>query len=172
MRRTMEHAPGVTIKQATVTGLVTEDTGTGKVIRGVDTDLGVRYLAKTVVVTTGTFMRGLCHYGEQKVKAGRAGDRASYGMSAWLESLGFDLLRLKTGTVPRLDVRSIDFKGLEEQPGDDFPRPFAMYRSEIALRQVPCHITWTNEKTHDIIRENLHRSPMFSGDIHGVGPRY
>jgi tRNA uridine 5-carboxymethylaminomethyl modification enzyme len=172
MRFTMEHAEGITIKQATVVGLLTEEGVAQPVIRGVETDLGVRFLAKTVVVTTGTFMRALCHYGEQKVKAGRAGDRASYGMSAWLESLGFNLLRLKTGTVPRLDVRTIDFSGLEEQPGDDFPRPFGMYRSEIALRQVPCHITWTNEGTHDIIRANLHRSPMYSGDIHGVGPRY
>ena len=172
MRRTVEHAVGVTIKQTTVTGLVTDVVGKKATIRGVETDLGVRYLAKTVVVTTGTFMRGLCHYGEQKVKAGRAGDRASYGMSAWLESAGFALLRLKTGTVPRLDVRTIDFSGLEEQPGDDFPRPFAMYRSKLALPQVPCHITWTNGRTHEIIRENLHRSPMFSGDIDGVGPRY
>lgn len=172
MRLEMERAPGVTIKQATVQDICVEGEGPGRVVRGVETDLGVRYLGRSVIVTTGTFMRALCHYGETKVKAGRAGDRASYGLSGWLESMGFDLFRLKTGTVPRLDARTIDFSQLEVQPGDDPPRPFAAYRGRVALRQVPCHLTWTNSKTHDIIRENLHRSPMFSGDIQGVGPRY
>jgi len=174
IRTIVESQPGLTLKQASVENLVVEDRGGGQRprVRGVDTNLGVRYLARSVIITSGTFMRGLCHYGETKVKAGRAGDRAAYGLSADLERLGFPLMRLKTGTVPRLDGRTIDFSGLEVQPGDTPPRPFASYGEGIALRQVPCHITYTNPRTHDIIRDNLGRSPMFSGDIEGTGPRY
>ena len=181
VRLAMESQPGLTLKQASVTDLLVEDEsaeGQGPsraVIRGVATDLGIRYLGATVVLTTGTFMRGLCHYGATKVKGGRAGDKASYGLSATLERLGFPLLRLKTGTVPRLDGRTVDFAGLEVQPGDDPPRPFAMYGTEIRMPQVPCHITWTNAGTHDVIRANLGRSPMYTaGDdgIDGIGPRY
>ena len=173
VRHAVESQPGLTVKQASVERLVLDaPAGQRPRVRGVDTNLGVRYLARTVIITSGTFMRGLCHYGDTKIKAGRAGDRASYGLSAELEALGFPLMRLKTGTVPRLDGRTLDLSALEVQPGDDPPRPFAMYGSEVALRQIPCHITYTNTKTHDIIRENLHRSPMFSGDIEGTGPRY
>ncbi len=172
MRLVVESQPGVVVKQADVLDLAWEEVDGRPVVRGVDTDLGVRYLAGAVVVTSGTFMRGLCHYGETKVKAGRAGDRAAYGLSATLERLGLPLGRLKTGTVPRLDARTIDWEGLEVQPGDDPPRPFAMYGSRVVMPQVPCHITWTTPRTHDLIRQSLHRSPMYSGDIVGTGPRY
>jgi tRNA uridine 5-carboxymethylaminomethyl modification enzyme len=172
MRLVIEDEPRITLTTATVESIVTESSGGRMVVRGVDTNLGIRYLATAVILTTGTFMRGLCHYGETKVKAGRAGDKAAYGLSAWLEKAGFALMRLKTGTVPRLDANTIDFSSLEVQPGDEPPRPFAMYLSKVEMPQVPCHITWTNPKTHDIIRENLLRSPMYSGAIEGVGPRY
>lgn len=177
VRHIVESQPGLTLKQASVESLVyeaAEKPGGRARVRGVDTNLGVRYLAKSVVITSGTFMRALCHYGDTKVKAGRAGDRAAYGLSADLASLGFAMQRLKTGTVPRLDGRTIDTSSLEAQPGDDPPRPFASYdpTGGITLEQVPCHITYTNERTHAIIRENLGRSPMFSGDIEGTGPRY
>ena len=168
MRETIENQPGLTIKQASVQNLVVED---NKIV-GVDTNLQMRFHAKAVVITTGTFLRGLMHIGENKIKAGRAGEGASYGLTQNLLDLGFVMGRLKTGTTPRLDGRTIDFSKLEEQEGDPNPQPFSFYGTEIVQKQVSCHITWTNEETHNVIRENLERSPMFSGDIEGVGPRY
>ncbi|MCA9516718.1 MAG: tRNA uridine-5-carboxymethylaminomethyl(34) synthesis enzyme MnmG [Myxococcales bacterium] len=173
MRLEIESAPGVSMKQAGVADLlVAEGPGGERVVTGVVTDLGVRYAARAVILTTGTFLAGLCHYGEKKLAGGRAGDAAATGLSGALARLGFPLGRLKTGTVPRLDGRTIDFAGLEVQPGDDPPRPFAAYGGGVTLPQVPCHITYTNDATHRVIRENLHRSPMYSGQIEGTGPRY
>jgi len=172
MRLTLEDQAGLALKQASVSRLLVSDEGGRPRVRGVETELGVRHLARAVILTTGTFLRGLCHYGEAKIPAGRAGDRASVGLSAELERLGFPIGRLKTGTVPRLDGRTVDLAGLEAQPGDDPPRPFALYGGRVTLPQVPCHITWTTEETHRIIRANLHRSPMYSGAITGAGPRY
>ncbi|MGM0578521.1 MAG: tRNA uridine-5-carboxymethylaminomethyl(34) synthesis enzyme MnmG [Myxococcota bacterium] len=172
IRWTLERQPGLTLRQASVERLVVDEEGGRPVVRGVDTGLGVRWLARTVIVTAGTFMRGLCHYGETKVKGGRAGDRAAYGLSGSLLDLGLEMGRLKTGTVPRLDGRTIDWTSVQEQPGDDPPRPFAMYGGRVALEQVSCHRTWTTSATHEIIRRALHRSPMFSGEIAGTGPRY
>ena len=174
VREALESAPGVTIKQATVEDLVVEATSTGgSVIRGVTTNLGPTFLASSVILTTGTFLSGLLHYGERKVHGGRAGDEAAYGLSAGLKRLGFPLGRLKTGTVPRLDGRTIDWAGLKAQPGDEPPAMFSFFgRRSPRLSQVPCHLTWTTPETHDIIRRNLHRSPMYSGDITGTGPRY
>lgn len=173
MRLELESAPGVLMKQAGVADLiVAEGPGGERVVTGVVTELGVRYPARTVILTTGTFLAGLCHYGEKKLPGGRAGDAAAKGLSGALARLGFPLGRLKTGTVPRLDGRSVDFAGLEAQPGDDPPRPFAIYGAGVALPQVPCHLTYTSAETHRIIRENLHRSPIYSGQIEGTGPRY
>ena len=172
VRQRVEQTDGLTLKQASVERLVVEGEGASRIVAGVDTGLGIRYLGRAVIITAGTFMRGLCHYGETKVKGGRAGDKASYGLSASLAELDLRMGRLKTGTVPRLDGRTIDWERLEVQPGADPPEPVAAYGSTVALRQVPCHVTRTNSRTHDVIRANLHRSPMFSGDIEGTGPRY
>ena len=172
IRQAIEAMDGLTLKQASVTDLIIDDRSDKMVVRGVETAVGIRYLARSVVLTTGTFMGGLCHYGEKKVAGGRAGDSASSGLSGTLHRLGMTIGRLKTGTVPRLDGRTIDWASVEEQPGEASPRPMASYGQGIQQRQVSCYITYTNEQTHDIIRANLHRSPMFSGDIEGTGPRY
>ena len=128
--------------------------------------------AGAVVLTTGTFLRGLIHIGEQQTPAGRVGEAPAMGLSATLERLGFALGRLKTGTPPRLDGRTIDWAAVEMQPGDDPPEPFSALTDRIANPQVECGITRTTEATHRIIRENVHRSPMYSGQIASRGPRY
>jgi tRNA uridine 5-carboxymethylaminomethyl modification enzyme len=128
--------------------------------------------AGAVVLTTGTFLRGLIHIGEQKVAAGRVGEAPAIGLALTLERLGFALGRLKTGTPPRLDGRSIDWAAVEMQPGDQPPEPFSMLTERIENRQVECGITRTNAATHQIIRDNVHRSPMYSGQIASRGPRY
>jgi tRNA uridine 5-carboxymethylaminomethyl modification enzyme len=128
--------------------------------------------APRVVLTTGTFLGGLLHYGEEKIAGGRAGEKASVGLSAQLASLGFRLGRLKTGTPPRLARDSVDFSGLDEQPGDVPPAPFSFLSRELDVEQVPCWITHTNERTNSVITENLKRSPLYSGQIVGIGPRY
>jgi tRNA uridine 5-carboxymethylaminomethyl modification enzyme len=125
-----------------------------------------------VVVTTGTFLRGLIHIGEKKVPAGRMGEAPATGLAARFEAIGFDLGRLKTGTPPRLDGRSIDWARTKVQPGDADPVFFSFLTTQASARQVPCHITGTTEATHKIIRENLARSPMYSGQIESLGPRY
>jgi tRNA uridine 5-carboxymethylaminomethyl modification enzyme len=125
-----------------------------------------------VVVTTGTFLQALMHTGEAKTKGGRAGDVAAEGLSGSLRELGFTLSRFKTGTPPRLNGRTIDFSGLEVQPGDTEPVPFSFLTERIAQYQMPCHITHTNPDVHDVIRANLHRAPMYSGQIASTGPRY
>jgi tRNA uridine 5-carboxymethylaminomethyl modification enzyme len=128
--------------------------------------------AGAVVITTGTFLRGLIHIGEKRVPAGRVGEGPAVGLALTLERLGFRLGRLKTGTPPRLDGRTIDWSGLTVQPGDDPPEPFSTLTGAIATPQVPCHITRTTPATHQIIRANVHRSPMYSGQIASRGPRY
>ncbi|MBM3535014.1 MAG: tRNA uridine-5-carboxymethylaminomethyl(34) synthesis enzyme MnmG [Alphaproteobacteria bacterium] len=128
--------------------------------------------AGAIVVTTGTFLRGLIHRGEAKEAAGRIGEPPSLGLSAALSRLGFPLGRLKTGTPPRLDGRTIDWSSLEIQHGDDPPEPFSALTDRISVPQIPCHITSTTPATHALIRANLHRAPMFSGQIESVGPRY
>ena len=133
---------------------------------------GVRLKAGRVILTTGTFLRGLIHIGEKKIPAGRVGDEATYGLSRTLERAGFLLDRLKTGTPPRLDGRTIDWDGLEEQHGDDPPVPFSYLTDRIVTPQIPCHITNTTSAGHEIIRQNLKRSPMYSGQIESTGPRY
>ncbi|MFA5122847.1 tRNA uridine-5-carboxymethylaminomethyl(34) synthesis enzyme MnmG [Zavarzinia sp.] len=125
-----------------------------------------------VVLTTGTFLRGLIHIGEEKIPAGRVGEAPSLGLSATLARLGFALGRLKTGTPPRLDGRTIDWAGLEMQAGDDPPQPFSFLTERIETPQIACGITYTSEASHALIRANLHRAPMYSGQIEGTGPRY
>jgi tRNA uridine 5-carboxymethylaminomethyl modification enzyme len=128
--------------------------------------------ATLVILTTGTFLRGVIHIGDQKTPAGRVGETPSYGISKTLEAHNFMLARLKTGTPPRIDKNSINFAGLEEQPGDAPPQPFSYMNNEIKVPQIHCYITYTNQKTHEIIKNNLHKSAMYGGHIEGVGPRY
>ena len=133
---------------------------------------GRQLRAGAVVITTGTFLRGLIHIGERKIPAGRAGEAPALGLSATLDRFGFDLGRLKTGTPPRLDGRSIDWAGVDIQEADDDPVPFSDLTERITTPQVSCGITRTTMQAHDLIRANLHRAPMYSGDISGTGPRY
>jgi len=168
MKKVLENQSGLDLKQAEVIDLHIED---GQVV-GVDTRGGVRYAGTTIVLTTGTFMRGLIHIGLVHYPGGRAGDIPSIGLSDRLRDFGFSVGRLKTGTPARLDGRTIDFKQLEPQPGDDPPSPFSFSTERIDRPQVPCYIAYTNSRSHDIIRSGLDRSPLYSGIIEGVGPRY
>ncbi len=168
MKTAVESQAGLAVRQASVERLLVEDDR----IRGVETDLGEHYLARCVVVTTGTFLRGLIHVGDRSRPGGRAGDAASTGLSPQLEELGFRVGRLKTGTCPRLDARTIDWDALEVQPGDEPPPAFSFRTSRIEQQQIPCHVTWTNPRTHAIIESGLGRSPIFSGRIRSRGPRY
>ncbi|EMG38624.1 glucose-inhibited division protein A [Desulfocurvibacter africanus PCS] len=139
---------------------------------GVATSLGQRFASRAVLLTTGTFLQGLIHVGLMNYSGGRMGDPASVGLSKNLADLGLELGRLKTGTTPRLLKDSIDFSGLEPQPGDNPPQPFSFHSPGVVLPQVDCHITYTNERTHAAIREGFERSPMFTGIIKGTGARY
>jgi tRNA uridine 5-carboxymethylaminomethyl modification enzyme len=168
MKSLLEAEPRVTIKQASVEDLVVE----GDQVMGVLTQLQQIFRARAVVITTGTFLNGLMHYGMNNISGGRAGDHAARGLSATLLRHGIQMGRLKTGTVPRVDADTIDFTSLEAQHGD-IPAPtFSFWGTSPQLRQVPCHITYTNARTHEIIRNSLHESPMYSGKIVGIGPRY
>lgn len=172
MQQFLMNLDGLDIKQDSVEDLqLVERDGTHH-ISGVVTKLGVLYEADAVIITTGTFLRGLCHVGLQNFKAGRAGSEAAYGLAATLASLNLEMGRLKTGTTPRLDRRTIDWSSLDAQPGDDPPRRFSFYHKPKMLEQVPCYITYTNTKTHEIILANTSRSPMFTGVIEGIGARY
>jgi len=168
MKNVLEHTENLSLKQDEVTALYVED----GVALGVETRVGIRYLAKTIILTTGTFLRGLIHVGLTSYAGGRAGDLPAVGLSASLEKLGFEIGRLKTGTPARLDAKTIDFGKLEPQHGDDPPIPFSFSTERIDRPQIPCHIAYTNERTHEIIRANLDRSPLYGGLIEGVGPRY
>ncbi len=154
-------------------GLVEDLLVSGETIRGIVTKIGTQFNGQCVVVTTGTFLRGLIHIGESKVESGRAGEPAAYALSKSLKSLGFELGRLKTGTPPRLGRRSIDFTKMDIQCGDE-PIPIFSYRTPqpFHVEQLPCYITYTSKRTKEIIQANLHRSAMYSGQIGGVGPRY
>lgn len=168
MKQVVEQQPNLDLKQGVVSRLLL---GGGRV-RGVETRDGLQYFGETVVLTTGTFMRGLIHVGLQNYPGGRAGEPPSEGLSDHLRALGLSVGRLKTGTPARLNGRSIDFTNLEPQYGDEVPIPFSFATERIELPQVPCHITYTNARTHEIIRGGLDRSPLYSGVIEGVGPRY
>jgi tRNA uridine 5-carboxymethylaminomethyl modification enzyme len=168
MKRVLETTDNLTLRQGSVEALIIED---GRV-RGVETQIGEKFFGRRVILTTGTFLKGLIHIGDKNYSAGRAGDFAVHGLSESLVNLGFKVGRLKTGTCPRIDARTIDFEKLAVQPGDEHPVPFSFANDAIVQRQVPCHITYTNKKTHDVIRAALHRSPMYSGVIKSRGPRY
>ncbi len=169
VRVVLENQPNLTIFQQAVDDLLVED---GRII-GVLTQMGLKFQAPTVVLTVGTFLGGIIHIGLESHQGGRAGDPPANALAKRLRELPFRVDRLKTGTPPRLDGKTIDYSELEEQPGDD-PRPVFSFMgsTEDHPRQVSCHITHTNEQTHDIIRAGLDRSPMYSGVIEGVGPRY
>ena len=165
----LRRQPGLTIRADAVEDLVFDGDGT---LAGVRTAAGGDIGAGAVVVTTGTFLRGMIHVGEEQIPAGRVGDGPAVGLAYTFKRLGFALGRLKTGTPPRLDGRTIRYEGLEVQPGDDPPVPFSFLTRRIETPQVNCHITGTTPGTHDLIRANLHRAPMYSGQIEGTGPRY
>ncbi|MCG2779051.1 MAG: tRNA uridine-5-carboxymethylaminomethyl(34) synthesis enzyme MnmG, partial [Desulfobacterales bacterium] len=168
MKSVLEAQQNLDIRQAMVDRLLVKD---GK-IYGVETQIHEEFLSRTVVLTTGTFLRGLIHIGLDHFQAGRMGDPASVRLPQQLEELGFELGRLKTGTTPRLNGRTIDYKGLIMQAGDEKPKPFSFTTTKIPLPQVPCYITYTNAETHGFIRQGLDRSPLFTGIIEGVGARY
>lgn len=168
MRKVLEAEQNLSIKQATIDKVIVED----RKVKGVLTSLGIFYGAGAVIVTTGTFLKGLMHIGFESFEAGRAGEFPSISLSDSLISLGLKLGRLKTGTPPRIDSRSIDFSKTEPQYGDDPPLPFSYSTERITNPQLPCYITYTNSRTHKIILDNLDRSPLYSGKIKGIGPRY
>jgi len=168
MRKSIETRKNLDIKQALVDKIITEY---GKV-QGVLTTLGIFYGTRAAVVTTGTFLKGLIHIGLENFPAGRAGEFSSIGLSDSLQQLGLKMGRLKTGTPPRLDAKTIDFSKTEAQYGDDPPLPFSHATERITNPQLPCYITYTNKNTHEIILGNLDRSPLYSGKIKGIGARY
>ncbi|TAL24184.1 MAG: tRNA uridine-5-carboxymethylaminomethyl(34) synthesis enzyme MnmG [Nitrospirae bacterium] len=168
IRKVLESQNNLDIKQASVEKIVAED---GKT-EGVLTSLGIFYGAAAVIVTTGTFLKGLIHIGLENFQAGRAGEFPSVGLSNSLRELGFEMGRLKTGTPPRLDAKTIDFSKTEPQYGDEPPLAFSYSTEKITNPQLPCYITYTNPETHKIILGSLDRSPLYSGKIQGIGPRY
>ena len=168
MKHTLEQQENLQLKQAQIVEVLTQDGA----VTGVKTQLGGIYTAKAVIICTGTFLDSTIIIGESVQQSGPDGMHASLGLADNLRSLGLDLRRFKTGTPPRINRRSIDFSQMELQPGDEDPEPFS-FRTEHKLNnQAVCYLTYTNERTHEIIRQNLHRSPMYDGTISGVGPRY
>lgn len=174
MRATLDDAAGVALRQAEVASIDTDDRGSRPQVVGVTTTMGVRYRARAVVITTGTFLRGAIFVGDARAAGGRAGEAPALSLSASLARLGLPLARLKTGTPCRLDGKTIDYASLEVQHGDDPLPRFAIDHDGAPppLPQRPCWITYTSAATHDLIRANLHRSPLYQGQIEGVGPRY
>jgi tRNA uridine 5-carboxymethylaminomethyl modification enzyme len=168
MKNVVENAPNLFVKQGMAEKLLVENNQ----IIGVETLMGEKIFAPTVIITTGTFLQGLIHIGTYTESAGRSGDQASMGLSDSLRSFNLRMGRLKTGTVPRIDAKSIDYSSLEEQPGDAPTPKVSFFHPRQLVKQVSCHITYTNEKTHELIRNNLHLSAMYSGKIKSTGPRY
>jgi tRNA uridine 5-carboxymethylaminomethyl modification enzyme len=169
MQKVLQEQPNLTLRALAVEDLLLTDQGA---VSGIITADGQEIRAAAVVITTGTFLQGLIHIGEEKIAAGRVNEAPSIGLSNTLKKLGFPLGRLKTGTPARLDSRTIDWAQLEMQPGDEPPVPFSTLTKEIPNKQIACGITYTNEKVHTVIKSNLHRAPMYSGQIEGIGPRY
>ncbi len=167
-RLALESTPNVDFWQEMITGLIVKNGG----VKGVRTQLGLEIPSKTVVLTNGTFLNGLIHIGEKQFGGGRSGERASKEITAQLNELGFESGRMKTGTPPRIDGRSINWEKTEEQPGDENPGKFSFTDTTSLKEQRPCHISYTHPKTHEILREGFDRSPMFNGRIQGLGPRY
>lgn len=168
-RYMLEQTPNVDFFQDMVKNLIIDEQGR---VGGVITSIGIRIKSKTVIITSGTFLNGLIHIGEKNFGGGRAGEKASFGITEQLIDLGFDHGRMKTGTPPRLDGRSINYSVVEEQPGDENPGKFSFSDTLAVQNQVPCYITYTNPTVHDILREGFDKSPMFNGRIQSIGPRY
>jgi len=168
MKKVLEEQKNLETKQE----IVEEILVSGGKVDGVLTQTRTLYKAKVVILTTGTFLQGLIHIGEFKYSAGRAGEFAAQRLSLSLRNLGFEVRRLKTGTPPRVNRRSIDFSQLQIQEGDSNPQPFSFSNSKISQSQIPCYLTYTNEKVHQIISENLQRAPLYNGQINSTGPRY
>lgn len=169
MQAELSDYPNLTLVEGGADDLVLDEEGG---VAGLKTLDGRTFTCRAVVLTTGTFLRGIIHRGEEQIPAGRVGEEPTIGLAETLERLEFPLGRLKTGTPARLDGKTIDWDKCEEQPGDAPPIPFSYLNQEVSVKQIPCHITYTTEKTHKIIADNIHRSAMYSGNISGVGPRY
>ena len=167
-RLMLEQTPNLDFFQDMVKGLIIENNK----VAGVVTSLGIEIKAKAVVLTNGTFLNGLIHVGDKQLGGGRMGEPRAFGITEQLESLGFDAGRMKTGTPPRIDGRSLDYSKMEEQPGDENPQKFSYLDTPKLKEQRSCHITYTNEIVHDILRSGFDRSPMFNGTIQSIGPRY
>lgn len=167
-RLMLERTPNVDFWQDMVTEVIVNDNKAC----GVRTTMGIDIKSKAVILTNGTFLNGTIHLGEKQFGGGRAGEKAATGITAQLESLGFQSGRMKTGTPPRVDGRSLNYSVMEEQPGDENPATFSYLRKHVLDKQMSCHITYTNPDVHDLLREGFDRSPMFNGRIQGLGPRY
>tara|TARA_B100000686_G_scaffold101655_1_gene108868 strand:+ start:4077 stop:5990 length:1914 start_codon:yes stop_codon:yes gene_type:complete len=168
MKHFVENQKNLVLKQGMLKKIIIKNDR----VLGIETQFGEEIQAPAVVLTPGTFTRGLLHYGKKQIKGGRAGEGSANEFSDQLVDLGFKIERMKTGTPPRLDSKTIDFKGLEVQPGDNPPMPFSFRTKELLQNQLPCWITYTNEATHSIIRKNIDRSPMYNGQISATGVRY
>ncbi len=168
MKHTLELQENLQLKQAQITAILTEN----GVVTGVQTQLGAQYAAKAVIIATGTYLDSTIITGESVIPSGPDGMHPSVGLADNLRALGLPLRRFKTGTPPRINRRSVDFSKMELQPGDDIPEPFSFRTETPVNNSAVCYLTYTNEQTHEIIRANFHRSPMFDGTISGVGPRY
>lgn len=172
IKRIVEEQENLSLRQEAVEDLLIEESSGERRIVGVTVRGDATYRAKAVVLTTGTFLQALMHTGEAKTAGGRAGEGTTSGISGALHRLGVRLERFKTGTPPRLNGRTIDYDKTEIQPGDDQPQPFSYLTDQLQVEQLPCYITYTNEAVHDLIRENLQRAPMYTGQIESNGPRY
>ena len=171
MREVLEQEPDLRILQAEAGALLIDD-GSPRRVRGVQLRDGRSIASGAVIVTTGTFLNGLAHIGEHTYTCGRSGEAPSQLLGNQLRTLGLQWTRLKTGTPPRLDGRTIDWSRFEPQPGDPEPTPFSFLTEKIDRQQIHCHIAYTTDETHRVLRENIHRSPLYSGQIEGIGPRY
>ncbi len=168
MKRVLEGQSKLTLMQDTVTKILIENNA----IKGVETQSGSTYYTKSLILTTGTFLNGLIHIGLTSFPAGRFGEFPSTDLADAMKTLGFQIGRLKTGTPPRVNSKSIDYSFLKIQPGDEPPSPFSFSTKKITQKQIPCYLTHTNERTHEIIKNNLDKSPLYQGNITGIGPRY
>lgn len=167
-REMLEQHPNIDFWQEMVTGIVVK----GNRIKGIKTSMGLEINSKTVILTNGTFLNGIIHVGDKQFGGGRSGERASKGITEQLVDLGFESGRMKTGTPPRVDGRTLDWEAMEIQPGDEEPGKFSFTDTPTLDKQRPCHITYTNPDVHDSLKEGFDRSPMFNGRIQGIGPRY
>lgn len=167
-RQMLEAHPNIDFWQEMVSGLIIKDGS----VKGVVTQMGLEIESKSVVLTNGTFLNGVIHIGEKRFGGGRAGESAAKGITEQLMTLGFEAGRMKTGTPPRIDGRSLNWDRMEEQPGDEIPSKFSYTDTPRLTTQIPCHITYTNEKVHEVLKTGFEKSPMFTGRIQGLGPRY